>query len=423
MMLLLSSKKPGFCPVAVLILLAGFVMGPNLRAWAVAQQSGQPPAEQGISPAELDELLAPVALYPDALLVQVLMCSTSPYQIGAVNAWLSENQHIKGSELQEAAQAEGFDPSFVALVPFRQIVSMLAGDMDWTRRLGEVFSGERKAVFDSVQRLRAKAQSVGNLTSTSQQEVKTETIESGQDVIVIQPANPQVIYVPQYNPQVVYIAPPQQTTTTVIVEDDHSDEIAAAAIGFTAGIIIGATVNNYSYWGPYGWYGGAYWRAEAWDDYYDHREDMREDRYDNREDIRDDRSDRREDTTGERSDRVDDRQTSRESTAATNRSDRQTSRDSTAAANRSDRQTSRESSAATNRSQGSRESGRASTRPSDSNYEARGYSNSRSSQMSRQRSGSSSGAFSGYGSRNSTRASSTRGRSSMSSRGGRGRRR
>ena len=112
-------------------------------------------------------------------------------------------------------------------------------------------------------------------------------------MIVIEPTNPQVIYVPQYNPQVVYTQAP--ATTIVIQEDDDDDEIIAGVIGFTAGIALGAAVNNNYYYGPYGWGGGAYMYNDAWDDYYDHREDAREDWADHREDLVEERGERRED--------------------------------------------------------------------------------------------------------------------------------
>ena len=109
-------------------------------------------------------------------------------------------------------------------------------------------------MFDAIQRLRKQSQTAGNLKSTPQQTVETQTTQSGEQVIVIEPANPQVVYVPQYNPQVVYTQP---TATTVIVHEDDDDEAAAAVIGFAAGIAIGAAINNNYYYGPYGWRGGA----------------------------------------------------------------------------------------------------------------------------------------------------------------------
>ncbi len=132
---------------------------------------------------------------------------------------------------------------------------MMADQLDWTTNLGVAFTSDRSAVFASIQRLRKKANDVGTLKTTPQQEVETRTTSSGQEVIVIEPANPQVVYVPQYNSTTIYTQAP--TTTTVVVESDNSAEVAAAGmIGFTAGIAMGAAFSNPYYYGPYGWHGG-----------------------------------------------------------------------------------------------------------------------------------------------------------------------
>ena len=140
---------------------------------------------------------------------------------------------------------------------------MMVQKPDWTKQLGQAFTSNRTAVFDSIQRLRAEAQAAGNLKTTSQQQVQTETTSAGQQVIVIEPANPQVVYVPSYNPQTVYVSSPS-----------YGAAAAAGAIGFTAGVIIGASSHHY-YYGPYGWHGAAMY-DEAWD----HREDYLEERQD-----------------------------------------------------------------------------------------------------------------------------------------------
>jgi hypothetical protein len=129
------------------------------------------------------------------------------------SGWLKANSHRKGSELQQAAQDAGYDPSFIALAPFPQVVEMMAKDLRWTSALGGAFLVDREAVFDSIQRLRGKSQAAGNLKTTPQQKVEQRTTQSGEQVIVIEPANPQVVYVPQYNAQVVY--------TPGRADDDH----------------------------------------------------------------------------------------------------------------------------------------------------------------------------------------------------------
>ena len=133
----------------------------------------------------------------------MLLCAANPGKVGALSEWLA-SQTLKGTELQDAATKSGFEPSFVALVLFPQVVTTMAKDLDWTTRLGQAFTADRSAVFASIQRLRVQAQNAGHLKSTPQQDVEARTTSSGQQVVVIEPANPQVVYVPQYNPQTVY---------------------------------------------------------------------------------------------------------------------------------------------------------------------------------------------------------------------------
>ena len=351
----------------------------------------------------LDEVLAPVALYPDALLAQILMSAQDPPKVAELDTWLKANSSLKGTQLQDAAVKAGFDASFVALAVFPQVVAKMAEQLAWTVVLGESFTKDKSAVFATIQKLRKQAQSVGTLKSNAQQEVETKTTSSGEQVIVIEPTNPQVIYVPQYNTQVVYTQPP--TTTVVVQEDDDADEaIAAGLIGFTAGIAIGAAVNNNYYYGPHGFYGGAYMYNDAWDDYYDHREDAREDWADHREDLNEERSDRRENTQEQRTDRQENRQENRPE----NRPQATQAQKDQAQQRSQERQATRSGSA-----------------------ESRGYGEgSRTTQSTQRSSGGRSDAFSGYSSGSSQRASSSRGQSSRSSasrggasRGGGGRRR
>jgi hypothetical protein len=385
----------------------------------------------------LDQMLAPIALYPDPLLAQILMSAGEPAKVTELHKWLQSNQKLKGTALQDAAVKAGFDPSFVALAIFPQVVAKMAEQIAWTTLLGQTFSSDRNAVFASVQKLRQQAKNVGTLKSTPQQDVETRKTDSGQEVIVIEPANPQIVYVPQYNTQVVYTqapsnpAPPASnpapasSNTTVIVEDDDDDAevaIAAGLIGFTAGVVIGASMNNGYYYGPYGWHGGGYMYAEAWDDYYDHREDAREDWMDHREDLVDERSDRLEDRSEQRTDRSEQRTDRRESTQG-QRTERQQTRqenrpDTQAQAQRTQRSTqapgaSAQSVSAQNASaRSAAETARANRTGSP---EARGYGDGSRSQSATPRSTGSSDAFSGYSSGASQRSASSRGQQSRSS--------
>jgi hypothetical protein len=352
-------------------------------------------------PEDLDRLLAPVALYPDQLLAQMLLCASNPGRVGALAEWL-QSQTVKGSELQDAAQKAGFEPSFVALVVFPDVVNAMAGKIDWTSRLGQAFAADRSAVFASIQRLRKKAQDAGKLKSTPQQDVETKATSSGQQVIVIEPANPQVVYVPQYNAQTVYSS---GTSTTVVVQEDNTDAaVAAGLIGFTAGIALGAAIDNDYYYGPYGWHGGGgYMYDDAWDDWYDNREDAREDWQDHREDLADERGDRAGTAQEQRTERQQTRQENRPESQAQRTERQQTRQESRpeSQAQREQRRTEAQASASQARTAGT-------------SQESRGYSGDRS-QATRERSGTSSDAFSGYSSGRSERAASSRGQKSRSS--------
>jgi hypothetical protein len=186
----------------------------------------------------MEQLLAPIALYPDPLLAQVLASTTSPGQVTEMNKWVQQNRKLQGAELQEAAQKKGFDASFIALAIFPDVLDLMASQIDWTTEVGTAFLSDPKGVMDSVQQLRAQAQLAGNLKTTPQQSVTTET-QSGQKIIVVQPANPQVVYVPVYNPQIVYYPPPPSATTVLLA--------------FGVGIAIGTAMSNNAYYPPYGW--------------------------------------------------------------------------------------------------------------------------------------------------------------------------
>jgi len=206
------------------------------------------------SPATLDHLLAPIALYPDPLLMQVLAASVNEQEVLDGGNWLLENKSLEGTALDDAAKKAGFGAAMQALFHFPDVVDMMCTQLDWTTQLGDAFNADQAGVLASVQRLRAQAQQYGTLKTTAQQTVATQT-DNGKQVIVIQPANPQVVYVPQYNPQTVYV---QQSGPST------GDVVAASIISFGVGIAIGAmfTSNNYYYprWG----YGGVYYRGGPW---------------------------------------------------------------------------------------------------------------------------------------------------------------
>jgi hypothetical protein len=165
-----------------------------------SDKAGQPEATQ-FNAEQLDALLAPVALYPDALLMQVLMASTFPLQVVEASRWFNEIGHdtLQGDALAQALETLPWDPSVKSLVPFPEVLAMLNSQLDWMQQLGYAFATQQADVMNSVQRLRHAAQASGSLKTTDQQRLVEEN-----DTISIEPANPQVIYVPVYNPTIVY---------------------------------------------------------------------------------------------------------------------------------------------------------------------------------------------------------------------------
>lgn len=157
-------------------------------------------------PDQLDSLVAPIALYPDPLLAQVLAASTYPLEIIQLQQWLEKNNTLKDQQLADAVAKQPWDPSVQALAALPEVVKRLANDIGWTTDLGNAFLAQQADVMDAVQRMRKKAQDKGNLKTTEQQKVETTVIEK-KEVIVIQQANPQVVYVPTYDPVVVYGPP------------------------------------------------------------------------------------------------------------------------------------------------------------------------------------------------------------------------
>jgi Protein of unknown function (DUF3300) len=204
-----------------------------------------PEEEKPLTADELDGLVAPIALYPDALVAQILGAATFPYEIVDATLWLKDNSELKGEALAKQVDQQSWDPAVKALTQFPSVLDNLAKNLAWTSALGEASATQQSDVMAAVQRMRAKAQAAGNLKSSPEIKVVQESPQT----IVIQPANPQVVYVPVYNPAViygtpyvypgyVYVAPPPPT----------------AAIVFGVGIMVGAMV----YGGCCGW-GWSYW--------------------------------------------------------------------------------------------------------------------------------------------------------------------
>src|ERR1700757_1440616 len=198
---------------------------------------------------QLDSLVAPIALYPDPLLAQVLAASTYPLEIIQLHQWLAQHKDLKDKALEEAVMKQDWDPSVQGLAAMPDVVKRLADDVQWVTDLGNAFLAQQSDVMDAVQRMRAKAQTQGNLKSSEQMKVETKVVESKQ-VIVIEQADPQVVYVPSYNPTVVY-GPPVYPYPPISYPPPGY-YAAGMAISFGVGVAMGAM------WGG-GWGWGCGW--------------------------------------------------------------------------------------------------------------------------------------------------------------------
>ena len=205
---------------------------------------GAPPAPppEVLPQGALDQLLAPIALYPDALLAQVLMASTYPLEIVQAARWQRDNPALTGAALEAALQPLPWDPSVKSLVAFPQVLTMMNDKLDWTQQLGDAFLAQEQAVMATVQQLRAKAQAAGYLKSTPEQQVIVE-----QQIIQVVPANPTVVYVPTYNPTVVYGVWPYPAYPPYYYYPPGY--VAAASVfSFGVGLAVGAAL-----WGGCNW--------------------------------------------------------------------------------------------------------------------------------------------------------------------------
>ena len=219
--------------------LVGFLALPG------APLSAAESAQQTIKPEEIEQLVAPIALYPDSLLSQIFMASTYPLEVVEASRWAKQNQNLKGDALAQALEKQDWDPSVRSLVNFPDVLSKMSDKLDWTQKLGDAFLSQQKEVMDAVQRLRAKAQAAGNLQTTEQQKVIVE-----EKVIKIESPSPQVVYVPTYNPTVVYGAWPYPAYPPYPWYPPGY-AFGASMLAFGTGVALGAA------WG-YAW-GGCNW--------------------------------------------------------------------------------------------------------------------------------------------------------------------
>jgi hypothetical protein len=245
------------------------------------------------TPEQLEELLAPVAIYPDVVLGHVLTASTNPQEVLDAGNWLIDHQDLSGKQVDEEAGKLGLSPSVRALLQFPDVMDLMCMQMDWTTELGQAFTADQGAVLDAVQRLRAQAKDVGNLESSPQLKVSTES-QDGNEILKVDPPSPDVVYVPKYDPQAVYAPPPANipppstinvvpaagTTTTVTTagttttvastpttatteEKGHSTGalVTTGLLAFGAGILVNEVFDDDDWddYGPNYYHGGMYY--------------------------------------------------------------------------------------------------------------------------------------------------------------------
>jgi Protein of unknown function (DUF3300) len=230
---------------------------PTLLAQTQPQAPAQAPGAAGAAqPApfkkeELEQIVAPIALYPDALLAQVLMASTYPLEIVQAARWSKEHPEVKGDAVAREMEKQPWDAAVKSLVAFPDVLAMMNEKLDWTQKLGDAFLAQQKDVMDAVQRLRAKAKEAGNLKSSKEQTVKTEPAPAGAattQIIVIESPSPEVVYVPTYNPTVVYGAWPYPAYPPYYYYPPAYPP-GAAFFTFSMGVVVGGAIWGNCNWG------------------------------------------------------------------------------------------------------------------------------------------------------------------------------
>src|SRR5271167_3236290 len=242
--------------------------------------------EVNLTAAGLDEILAPIALYPDAVLALMLQASVNPQEVMDGGNWLAlpDNDKLKDAALDEASKKAGFTPVMQGLLHFGPVIDMMCTQFDWTKQLGAAYAADPKSVLDSVQRLRAQAVDTGALKSSPQMKVDISE-EQGKQIVQLEPTDPKVVYVPQYNPDQVFgtttttttnggtttttttttgAAPATTSNSTVVVQQQSSGVSTGSAVligllSFGAGMAVGAAINSNNYYYPAWGYGGVYY--------------------------------------------------------------------------------------------------------------------------------------------------------------------
>jgi hypothetical protein len=246
--------------------LVGVAVAQDAETAPAAEAAGAPEAAAAVEPAapafsqeQLDQMLAPVALYPDSLLIQLLMASTYPLEIVEADRWRGKNASLEGEALDKALEGEDWDPSVKAMVIFPDILGRMSENLDWTQDMGDAFLAQQPDVLDTVQALRKQAYDAGNLKSGEQQNV---VVNNETEVIEIEPTQPETVYVPQYNSAAVYgTPPPAQPYYPTANTYTGTDMLMTGALSFGAGLLVGNLIwddDSDCDWDDHYVYGGGY---------------------------------------------------------------------------------------------------------------------------------------------------------------------
>jgi len=250
------------------IMIMLFTLAPNASHAQGALSTSESGAREAAAPAQtaaqLQQLVAPIALYPDPLVAQILAASQYPTQIVEADRWVQSNSSLTGSQLQSAIANQGWEPSVMALAQFASVLHNMDTNLSWTSALGDAYYNQPQDVMNAIQALRSQAYQAGTLKTTPQQTVtvqsgtgSTTVTTQGSQTIVIAPSNPQVVYVPTYNPTTVYGG-----TTPVYQGYSSGDMLAASLLSFGAGIAVGALAANA--WGCNWGGGGVTYNNNVW---------------------------------------------------------------------------------------------------------------------------------------------------------------
>lgn len=215
------------------------------RADPVLGQDKKPLTE-----AQIEQLVAPIALYPDPLISQILMASTYPLEVVEAERWAKANPNVKGDDLKAAMEKQNWDPSVKSLTTFPDVLKMMSDKLSWTQQLGDAFLAQQKDVLGAIQNLRARADKAGNLKTSKELKVEKKTVPTtsgtNEQVIIIEQTNPEVIYVPAYNPTVIYGPWPYPAYPPVTWYPPGY--VASSAFWFASGVVVGGAL-----WGSFNW--------------------------------------------------------------------------------------------------------------------------------------------------------------------------